>query len=370
MYDYQTLTKNVLRHTLRVGPGENVIVEAWNHGLPIAAEFVFQIRAMGAQPLLLFEDEETFWRSAAVLPMTRHGKVGGHEWAALETADAYVFVSGPSDISRIPQVGIDRYDAMMAYADEWYERAANSRIRGAQIDLGYVTESRARTYGFDLHAWRQMMLEASSVEPRELRRAGAGIQRMLSRKGHVEISAPNGTRFEVDLGGRHAHLEDGVVTPQALIKGENMASIPAGEVYVAPRERTGAGTIRFDRPIASVGRWAREIVRRAWLPGLTFAFDDGRAKWSCEQNAELVLPGWKRAKEGRDLLAGIGIGLNPKAQTGYLQDDLVAGNAYVAIGDSGEFGGRNFVDFGLAGTLTGATVTVDGTTLIEQGRIV
>jgi len=368
--DYQALVKNVLRQTLHVRPGENVMVEAWNHGLPIAAEFVFQIRATGARPLLLVEDEDSFWRSAAALPRSKQGTVGRHEWAALEAADAYVFISGPADVSRIHEVGIDRYDAMISYADEWYRRAASSRIRGAQIDLGYVTESRARAYGFDLDAWRQMMLEASSVEPQELRQAGQRIQRVLSGKGHLELSAPNGTRFECVLARRRAHLEDGVVTPQALDTGENMASIPAGEVYVAPRERSGAGTIRFDRPIASVGRWAREIMRRAWLPGLTFAFDGGRAKWSCEENAELVLSSWRRAKAGRELLAGIGIGLNPRAMNGYLQDDLVAGNVYVAIGDSGEFGGRNVVDFGLAGTLTGATVTVDGTSLIEQGRIV
>ncbi len=65
MSEYEALAKNVLRKTLRVKAGENVIVETWNHGIPIAREFVFQIRALGARPLMTFEDEDAFWRSAA-----------------------------------------------------------------------------------------------------------------------------------------------------------------------------------------------------------------------------------------------------------------------------------------------------------------
>jgi len=361
MSEYEALAKSVLKRTLQVKAGENVIVETWNHGLPIAAEFVYQIRGLGARSLLFFEDEDTFWRSAATLPKAKQGKVGAHEWAALKEADAYVFLTGPADITKMREVGMDKYNAMIAYNDEWYKRAEKYRIRGARIGLGYVTEPRARAYGFDLESWRQMMLDASSVDPRELRRAGSKIRRLLSGKGHVEITHPNGTNFHCDLAGRKARIEDGVLTPDMIRGGENMAAIPAGEVFVAPEEKSGEGTIRFDRPVAYLGRWVR---------GLTFAFDGGHAKWSAAENPELILPGWERAKAGKDLLAGIDIGLNPQARTGFLQDYLPAGNVYVAIGNNEEFGGKNAVSFSLAGTLTGATVSVDGKVIVDAGKLV
>ena len=78
MSEYEALAKSVLKRTLQVKAGENVIVETWNHGLPIAAEFVYQIRGLGARSLLFFEDEDTFWRSAATLPKAKQGKVGAH----------------------------------------------------------------------------------------------------------------------------------------------------------------------------------------------------------------------------------------------------------------------------------------------------
>ena len=360
MSDYEALAKNVLKRTLKVRAGENVIVETWNHGLPIATEFVYQIRALGARSLMYLEDEETFWRSAATLPKAKQGKVGDHEWAALKEADAYVFLTGPADIAKMREVGMDKYNAMIAYNDEWYERAEKYKIRGARIGLGYVTEPRARAYGFDLESWRRMMLDASSVDPRELRRAGSKVRRLLSGKGHVEIMHPNGTNFHCDLAGRKARIDDGVLTPELIEEGENMASVPAGEAFVAPKETSGEGTIRFDRPVAYLGRWQRNLM---------FAFDSGHAKWSAE-DTERLRAHFDKVGEGKDLLAGIDIGLNPRVRTGFLQDYLAQGNVYVAIGNNEEFGGKNTAGFGLAGTLTGATVTIDGTVVVDAGKIV
>ena len=361
MSEYETLAKNVLKQTLHVKAGENVIVETWNHGLPAATEFVYQARALGARPLLVFEDEDTFWRTAATLPKGKKGKVGDHEWAAMKAADAYVFLTGPADIAKIREVGPETWTAMTAYNSEWYKRARQYKLRGARIGLGYVSEPRARSYGFDLDAWRRMVLDASSVDPREIRRLGGKAHRLLSRKGRVEITAPNGTNFSCALLGRRAFLEDGVLTPDHVKRGENMAGIPAGELYVAPDEKSGEGTIAFDRPTAFLGRWVR---------GLTFAFDGGRAKWSAADGDDLVRRDWDRAKGDRDRLGGLQIGLNPRAQTGFLQDYLVAGNVYVTIGDNEEYGGKNKTDFEIGGTLTGATVRIDGKAVVEDGRIV
>src|SRR5436853_1246442 len=66
--EYEALAKNVIRRTLHIQPKENVIVETWNHGLPIATEVVYQVRAAGARPMLLFEDEDTYWKSVNTLP--------------------------------------------------------------------------------------------------------------------------------------------------------------------------------------------------------------------------------------------------------------------------------------------------------------
>jgi len=362
MSEYETLAKNVLRKTVALKPKENVIVETWNHGLPIAAEFVYQARALGARPMLWLEDEETFWRAATTLPESKVGTLGGHEWKAIEEADAYVFVPGPADIAKIREVGTDRWDAATAYNDEWYRRAKRARLRGARIGLGYVTPQRASSYGLDLEEWRAAMLAASSVSPEILGKRAQRLRRVLERRGRIEVTAQNGTSFSCDLVGRHAVVEDGVVDKDDLDRGEIMANIPAGEITVAPDEKSAEGTIVFDRPVASLGRW---------LKGLRFAFDGGKlSKWTATENSDAVQRQWDRATGDRDRIAYIDFGLNPKARTGFLHDYIVAGNVYIAVGDNDEAGGKNKTGFFLGSTVTGTTVRINGTTVVRGGRLV
>src|SRR5712691_2196160 len=89
--EYEALAKNIVRRSLQIQPKENVIVECWSHGLDAAREVVYQLRAVGARPMLLLEDEETHWRSAETLPPAKLGQVSASEWAAVSKADAYVF---------------------------------------------------------------------------------------------------------------------------------------------------------------------------------------------------------------------------------------------------------------------------------------
>ena len=361
MSEYESLAKNVIKKTLHVKPKENVIVESWNHGLQVAAEFVYQLRAAGARPMFLFEDEATAWRSIATLPKSKLGHVGSHEWKAVGEADAYVFIPGPADISKVREVGSEKWSAFTGYNSDWYKRAKKNRLRGARIALGYATKQRADAYGFDLDAWRSMLLDASSVDPSEILRRGRKVQAALAKKGRLEISAPNGTRFSCDLVGREAGIEDGVVSEEDLDDGENVANIPAGEAYVVPDERSAEGTIVFDRPLAYLGRWVR---------GISLAFDGGRlAKWSATENADLIQKQWDAAKGDRDRLGYVDIGVNPRGRQGFLQDVIAAGNVYVAVGDNEEAGGKNKTDFFLGSSLSNATVTVNGKPIVTDGAL-
>ena len=361
MSEYEPLARNVVTRVLQIKPQENVIVETWNHGLPIATELIYQLRSVGARPLLLLEDEATYWRSVTTLPEKKLGQVGTHEWKALEEADAYIFITGPADIRKIREYGIEKYEAATAYNDEWYRRARKARIRGARIGLGYVTPERASAYGLDPEAWKTMMVGAGGVDPSLLSKGGSPLKRLLSGRGHLEITASNGTHLSFDLAGRKARLDAGVFSEDLRKEGEVMIDVPSGEVYVAPEEKSVEGTIVFDRPIQSQGRWVRDVA---------FSFKNGRATLGAGEGEELLRPSWERAKGDKNRLGLVSFGLNPEARTGFLQDYLVAGNVYVAVGGNQDYGGRNRSPYSLGATLSGATVTIDETVVVKHGALV
>ncbi len=359
MSEYSLLAKNVIRKSLRIQPKESVIVECWNHGLDAAREILYQVRAAGARPMLLFEDEETHWRSVEGLPAAKLGQVARSEWAALAEADAYVFLPGPADIARYRK-NMEKSQAATAYNADWYKRAEKAGLRGARLLLGYVTRERASSYGYDYDAWRSMVLEASSADFAAVSRKGKKIAALLSREAEVEITAPNGTHLTFELKGRPARAEDGIVDPEDVKAGHIMVNVPPGYAVVMPDANSAEGTVVFDRPAPYLG---------ANVSGLRFDFEGGHATWSAEANAELIRSWYDRSKGAKDRLAYLGIGLNPAARYGFLQDDLVIGAVEIDIGDNSEEGGRNKSDFGFGSRLSQATVRVGKKTLVDGGRL-
>src|SRR5437870_12749117 len=146
--EYEALEKNIIRRSLHIQPKESVIVECWNHTLDAAKDVLYQLRAVGARPMFLMEDEETYWRSVETLPVTKLGHVSASEWAALSKADAYVFFPGPADLPRYRK-NLPKSSTAAGYNSEWYRRAGKVGLRGARVLLGYVSSVSSHVFGYD-----------------------------------------------------------------------------------------------------------------------------------------------------------------------------------------------------------------------------
>lgn len=359
MSEYEALAKNVIKKSLRIQPKENVIVESWNHGLEAAREFVFQLRAAGARPMFLLEDEATYWRSVESLPPSKLGQVSKSEWAAVNEADAYVFFPGPADIARV-RANMPKYSASTAYNSDWYRRGRKAGLRGARVMLGYVSPERAASYGFDHASWKQMILDAGAADFAAVARKGKRAADLLTREDEAHLTSPNGTDLTFRLRGTKGAVDDGIVDAADLKAGEFMTNVPPGYAYVVPDETSAEGTLVADLPMPYLGRLVK---------GIRVTFDEGRASWAAEENADVLLPGWQKATGPKDRLGYLSIGLNPNARTGFLQDDIVSGVMEIGIGDNEEAGGKNKTSFYLGSRMSQATLTVGRKTLVQDGRL-
>lgn len=359
MSEYESLAKNVIRKSLQIKPKEGVVVECWNHGMDAAKEFVFQLRAMGAKPMFLFEDEETYWRSVETLPPAKLGQVSKSEWSALAAADAYIFLPGPADIARYRR-NMAKTGAAAAYNSDWYKRAEKAGLRGARVLLGYVSRERAQAYGFEYEPWRAMILAAGSADFAAVSRRGKRLAALLSRDAEASVTAPNGTDLTFRLKGRTARCDDGIVDAQDLKEGEFMTGVPPGSSYVAPDETSAQGTFVADLPTPYLGMMTR---------GVRYEFRDGRLTWSASEGGEALRAMYDKATGAKDRIGAISIGINPSAGYGFLQDDLVAGAVEISVGDNTEWGGRNKSTFSSGGRLSQATVKIGRKTVVDGGRL-
>jgi leucyl aminopeptidase (aminopeptidase T) len=354
----------VLEKTLRVRKGDNVTVETWSETLPWAKPFIAEARRKGAHPMLLYEDESTFWESIADGSGARAtGRVGSHEWSALSKTSAYVFFFGPSEWTRYDELPDTQADAARAYNGAWYRAAARAKIRGARMYIGRTSARAAQRWGVDLDAWREELLRASLVSPEELHREGSRVGERLRRGKTVTVRHPNGTDLTFRLGRYPLQLDDAMVDEADLRAGNNMATIPGGVVGVSIDHTSASGTVVGNRDVYPQGG-------RVSDPRWTFA--SGRLTDAAYGAGGHVLEEEyaEAPAKGRDRLSYFSIGLNRELARSPQMEDQERGAVLLRLGGNRFAGGRNASPFSAWLVVKGANVAIDGKPLLEGGQIV
>jgi leucyl aminopeptidase (aminopeptidase T) len=364
-----TLVGRIVSDCLEVKPGENVTIETWNPGLDIAREFAFQVRKAGANPVLMLEDENNFWRAAEELPVDKLGKVGKHEWAMLQNTDAFIFIPGPEHQDRLDDLAEDVSDAVFQYGDEWYKRARKYRVRGVRIGFGYMNKKRAKKLGVDFDKWVDEELKAYDVDYQKLEKVGKKLSKILKNGKKVRITHSNGTDLKLRLQRSKGNplIDVGVMKDQYdPKKGQTysvLTNLPSGSVLTVPREDSAKGVIKFNLPSPSGKDFAHNISLSFEKNGLVSKYSGGE---NFNKGFKEKFEGETKKDKGRVALFSIGV--NPKQKTGFGYDDSAEGVILLGIGHY-SYGDRNKTDFQFYGLLDGANVSIDGSMVIEKGKL-
>ena len=357
-----TLARRVLGGSLRVQPRETVAIETWSHALPWALALVREARRRRAVPVLVLEEEETFFRSL-VLPQVR--VVPRAPRVLLGGLDAYVYLPGPEAFPRLFALADRELDVAVARHDgSWWDEARHRRVRVARLAISAATRTAAGHYGIDWEDWQRRMFRASLVPPSQLHRRGRRLAHSLARARRIRIRHSNGTDLSVDLRPGVAIVEDGRVDPEDMRSGRPGTSIPSGVVSVRLARGSAEGVwesnrqtyLRFQDPPTTVG--ARLVFRDGRLT--EYAFDRGGEAFSA---------GYARAGPGRDMPTRISFGLNPAAQGAPELEEIAAGAVTLWLGGSPRGLGRTPVPFSFASPLGGADVELDGHPWWADGRL-
>jgi leucyl aminopeptidase (aminopeptidase T) len=250
------------------------------------------------------------------------------------------------------------FEGQKAIGDKFLER----KIRVLNLPVGLVTPERARTYGFDYENWQRVTTNSLDVDHEKISAQAAKIESKLRNATNLRITAANGTDLQLKLKNRPVHVHDGIIDKTDLDKGTLFEALPAGAVELAPDETSAQGKVLFDQPTALAGKV---------LSGLQLEFQNGQlTKYTAQSNLDSFKWLYENASGDKDRVSNIAIGLNPRAELiGIFNDRVVHGTVSIGIGGNKGIGGTNETQFGHEETLRKPTLTVDGYTLINNGRI-
>jgi leucyl aminopeptidase (aminopeptidase T) len=360
------MARALLRKSLDVRKGERVTIECWSSAVAPANALVIEALRLGAQPLLLYQDEPTYWAAARDVRAADLARVGAHVRAALERSDVFISFFGPSDRERFHALPRPLLLKLGEYQDVLYAVAAKAAARSVQLALGRVSDASARMYGVEIERWRRELVEATMVDPNELRRRGRRLAERLATGREVTIRHANGTHLRLGLRHRPPQVSDGKVERGASGDDWNLVQLPAGVVLTALDEQVADGVFR-----SNVANSVGVMDTVGEVRGGTWTFEQGRlVRFDYEEGRELFAQSYDRAGAGRERPGILSIGLNERIEIAPLLQDQAYGAVTLQLGKNDRLGGRTRTPWWAWLILRGADISVDGVRIVRAGRLV
>jgi leucyl aminopeptidase (aminopeptidase T) len=368
--DYSSLVKETFDTCLQVKPKDKVWIQCWDHTLGIAKAFAFEC-SLRACPCLLSVRYEDAWLQSVLHASKEHLKsITPQEESALKRTDIFIFTMGPrnpipwSSISKEKRgevsVWLDtRYDKS-TYARKWARVAKAHKVKMLAIEATLATPQRAKAQGLNHEAWRNVMFRGCIVDHKAISRRAKALTMLMAGEGSIRVTTRAGTQLDFELDSRPVGISDGISTEEIVEKGR-LVFLPAGTIEVSVNEESAQGRIVYDTSV----KLGNEMVQN-----LVIDLKDGRIqRYSATRGSDslgrYLRTGGKEAGE----FSFFGFGLNPNLRYGFTQDDKVLGSLTLGFGNNVSMDGKNSATDQWWASITGATVEVNGTTLMSEGNL-
>jgi leucyl aminopeptidase (aminopeptidase T) len=206
------------------------------------------------------------------------------------------------------------------------------------------------------HVTQDMLARLMSIDFDRLKSRSHAVAELLDKGAEAKIACPRGTDLTLDLKGRHGIADDGDLTAPG-----SFGNLPCGEGFIAPANGTGT---MYARSIAAIGLASGHPAK--------LTLENGHLTDATEPEGEQLIGILREHGENGTNLAELGVGTNDRATlTGnVLEDEKILGTIHVAFGASIAIGGTVSVPIHLDCVVTEASLSIDGTQVLDEGRFV
>jgi leucyl aminopeptidase (aminopeptidase T) len=352
----------VVKDALSINSSDVVTITTWDHTIDVANAFAIECFRQGADAIIILWTDQYYYgllRELSEASLGEHSKIC-EMFTETETATINMF--GPKNPEGLKLLSPSKINAWgEGERKSHYPRNIERGIRNVSLPLALLTPERAKVYGFKFESWKRAMNNALAMDLKKIAKKGREVATILEKAREIHLTAGNGTDLTFELNRRPVHIDDGIIDKEDLAKKSLDAQLPAGSVLTTIVESSGNGKVSFDRPLQSMG---------LNVTGIEWRFKDGKlTAMKAKKNLEPISRQFEKASGDKDRISFLQIGLNPKAEYGYLMDHIVEGAVQIGVGDNEYIGGKNSSSFGMVATMGKATLDIDGRTIIKKGQI-
>lgn len=363
--DMRSVARNLVQAGM-VKQGDKVLINGSVRDAALLEDIAVEAMKVGAHPLITLSSDRLLRRSYDEVPARFDNATSPVGKLLVDEFDVQINLDVGENEGVLAGVPMARRSARNKAGEPITDAFFKRRVRSVNLGNGlYPTATLSRRLGVNQSDLASAFWRASAVSPASMRTRANSMRQVFAKGQVVSLTAPNGTNISFRVDADRALISDGALTEERVRQGSAAAStwLPAGELMLPAANGTANGKIVLDRYLFD-GRLIR---------GLTLVFDKGSlTSMTAANDMSGLKAAYDAAGGAKDRFGYIDIGVNPETRLPVGSGRIVwtaPGSVVIGLGDNRGFGGNNTSDFGMAAQLSGATVTVDGTAVVANGRL-
>ncbi len=328
----ENLAKILVDYSIKVKPGDWVLVNASVVALPLAMEVIRQVLRAGGNPNVLFDTDDL---AEIVLQESSEAQL---EWVSpaekmfVEQADAMISLRAASNTRAM--TGVDpkkqrlRQVARLQIMQTYMQRSAEGSLRW--VATYFPCQAFAQDAEMSLRQYEDFVYAATFADRpdpvkawQEVNDRQERLVKWLEGKELVQLRGPN---CDLNLS----------VSGRKFINCSGSSNMPDGEIFTGPVEESANGWVRFTYPAVHGGRE---------VEGVELEFKDGRVVGARAKKNEDYLLALLDSDSGARYLGEFAIGTNYGIQRftrSILFDEKIGGSFHMAVGSGyPESGSKN-----------------------------
>jgi leucyl aminopeptidase (aminopeptidase T) len=364
--DFKSVAAKVVNQSAGVRDGDIVLIYGTDEDLPLLEDIAIEVQKVGGDPLVTVNSTGFPRRIYDEVPAKYDSRSPELNLKLVEIID--VFITTESGEGRTMKgVPPERIAARGKAFAPVGQLMTKRNVRSVSLGNGlYPSEERAEQFGISRDELAGLMYGGVDADYGQLQSTGEQIRKTLAAGKELRITSADGTDLRVGIAGRPVQVSDGVISAEDRKKGGAAVSVwlPAGEVFLTPVAGSANGVVVADHLFYQGDR----------VDGLRLEVKGGKlAAMTAKSGLEALEQYYKVAGPGKDVFSVVDVGINPGIEVpegGAVNVWSRAGAVTVGIGNNTWAGGDNRVNFALYPEIKNATLEVDGTAIVQDGKLV
>lgn len=366
--DMDQLAERIVTQSAGVKEGEVVMISGLSTDAELLEALAVAVRKQGAFPWVMYSSERLMKRMFFDVPAKYDTQVDPAQLAMVKQVDVGINIGNGQTLNLFEGADPARMAARGQAGMQVGEAMRAAGVRSVEIGNGlYPTAWRAERMGLGQEALSKLFWEGINLDYTQLQQQAEALRAKLASGRDVHVTHPNGTDMTFSIAGRKVVSSDGLISEADRKAGGAALAVylPAGEVMTSAVRGSANGKLvqatNFyrDKPVDNLVMEFKD-GKLASMTGSGAGFADLKAEYDAITVA------------GKDEFGAFDLGINPNIR---LPAEAKVGNwvpaGMVTLGFGNELwaGGTNNVPYAQDVHLAGATVTVDGATLVDKGEL-